>query len=178
MRTWTVPEMTDTALSPVAVAEPDVAQRLAADNLIKNYVIMAMGAGLIPSPVVDMLAVTALEVKMITDMAKTYDFPVPHKLVAIKLLVSVAGSVGSVYLATKLNTVVKAAPVVGHALHVGLLSISGGAAVYAVGKIFQAHYESGGSFLSSDNATIRHFFKDKYREGHRVVSDWAGSPLR
>jgi hypothetical protein len=76
-------------------------------------------------------------------------------------------------MAMRFASVIKMAPGVGHALHTSLFSISGGAAVYAVGKIFQQHYESGGTFLSKNNSTIRRTFDEKYREGKRTVPQWA-----
>lgn len=153
--------------------DPLLARRRAANDTIRKYVLMAMGAGLIPSPLVDTVAVTALEVKMIADLGRVYDFPVPHKLVALKVLISLASSIGMIYLAVKFNSVVKAVPGVGHAVHASLLAISGGAAVYAVGKIFQEYYESGGSFLGKSDAELRREFEAKYREGMEVVPQWA-----
>lgn len=148
---------------------------LQADNCIKNHVIAAMGIGLVPSAVVDVVGITAIEVKMIRDLARVYDFPVPTKLVAYKIMISLVGSIGPVYFSTRMHTALKGVPLVGHAVYVGLLSITGGAAVYAVGKIFQKHYQSGGTFLSKDNAYIREYFKEKYVEGKQVVKSYAAT---
>lgn len=147
-------------------------QRLAADALIRKYVLASMGVGLVPVPLVDLVAVTAMEVKLITDMATIYEFPVPHRLVALKLLVSVVGSAGSVYVAAKMGTLVKTSPGVGHALHASLFALSGGVAVYAVGKLFQKHYESGGRFLGGGRAVVRRAFEDARTEGRAVVPQW------
>lgn len=143
--------------------------RREADVCIKNYVILAMGAGLLPSATVNVVVVTALEVKMIGSLARVYEFPVPKKLVLYKVLISLIGSLGSVYVSVKSRYALKGVPLIGYALHVGMMSIAGAAAMYAVGKIFQKHYESGGTFLSSDNSILRDYFKKKYAEGKRVV---------
>jgi uncharacterized protein (DUF697 family) len=147
-------------------------QRLETNNLIKNNVLLALGAGLVPSPLFDTVAVTALEVRMITKMATIYEFPVPHKLVILKVLVSLLSSVGMIYAAVKLQSLVKMAPGIGYMYHASLLSISGGAAVYAVGKLFQAHYESGGTFLTSDNAILKRTFRKHFDEGKKQVANW------
>ena len=144
-------------------------QRLRADNCIKNHVIAAMGVGLIPSVVVEVAGVTGIEVKMIRDLAQVYEFPVPHKLVAYKILISLIGSIAPYYLATQMRSAVKVVPLFGHAVYTGFLSVTSGAAVFAVGKIFQKHYESGGTFLSADNSSLRSYFKDKYREGQALA---------
>lgn len=164
--------MTDTQLThPASIDRAAVSdgQRLTADNVIKNYVIMAMGTGLIPSAAVDVIGITALEVKMIGDLARVYEFPVPSRLVCYKILISLIGSIGPVYLSARMHAVLKSVPLIGHAVYVGLLSVTGGAAMYAVGKTFQKHYESGGTFLSSENSVLKRFFKAKYEQGRRVV---------
>ena len=155
-------------------AVPSV-KRLAADNIIKNYVILAMGTGLIPSSIIDVVGITALEVKMIGDLARVYDFPVPSKLVRYKILISLIGSIGPVYLSTKMHSALKSVPLIGHAVYVGMLSITGGAAMYAVGKTFQKHYESGGTFLSRENSFLKKYFRQKYREGKKVVPEYVNS---
>lgn len=155
--------------------EPEIDETipLRAENCIKNHVIAAMGIGLIPSAAVDVVGITAIEIKMIRSLAHLYRFPVPHKLVAIKVLISLIGSIGPVYVSVKMHSALKGVPLVGYAVYVGLLSITGGAAVYAVGKIFQAHFESGGTFLSKDNKYIRDYFDKKYTEGKQAVKGYA-----
>jgi uncharacterized protein (DUF697 family) len=146
---------------------------LRAENCIKNHVIAAMGVGLIPSGLVDVIGITGIEIKLICELAKVYSFPVPNKLVVYKILISLIGSLGVVYFSSKMHSAFKGVPLIGHAVYVGLLSGTGGAAVYAVGKIFQEHYESGGTFLSKDNKYIRNYFKEKYVEGKQAVKGYS-----
>ena len=151
-------------------ADADLEQRrLAADSCIKTHVIAAMGTGLIPSVVLDAAAVAVIEVKMIRDLARLYHFPVPRRLVAYKLLISLASGLGMVYVANRMSTILKGVPLLGVALYVGAFSLAGGAAVYAVGKIFQRHYESGGTFLGGEPDVVRAHYRDAYREGMLVL---------
>ena len=143
--------------------------RVAADDCIKNHVIAAMGIGFVPSFLVEVIGVTGIEVKMIRDLAEIYHFPVPTKLVAYKVLVSLIGSIAPFFVAAKLHSAVKTVPIFGHATYLAVLSVTNGAAVFAVGKIFQRHYESGGTFLSSDNSELRKYFRKSYDEGKDVV---------
>lgn len=144
-------------------------KRLRADLCIKNHVIAAMGVGLVPSFVVELVGVTGIEIKMIRDLARVYDFPVPHKLIAYKVLISLIASVAPFYAAARLKSAVKGVPVVGHAAYVGFLSAASGAAVYAVGKIFQKHYESGGTFLGRDKETLQSSFKQELENGKKLA---------
>jgi uncharacterized protein (DUF697 family) len=140
-----------------------------ADAIIRKYSLYAMGCGLIPAPVVDMLAVTALEVRMIHELSTVYRFQFPSKLVLYKIVISLLGSIAPVYFSNQLKNGVKAIPGIGMFAASGLLVVVNGASVYAVGKVFQRHFESGGTFLSSDNALIRSFFKESYQEGKQVL---------
>jgi uncharacterized protein (DUF697 family) len=158
--------------SPVSdanVLDPAQTAALRADNIIRKHIIGAMAAGLIPFPIVDIAGVALLEVNMITELAAAYNFPVPRALVVYKLLISLAGAVGPIFFSLYFRNAVKALPLVGHAIYLGAFSLSGAASVYAVGKIFQKHFESGGTFLSSNNAVIRKFFAAKEAEGRTVV---------
>lgn len=142
---------------------------LRAENCIKNHVIAAMGIGLVPSALLDVAGITAIEVKMIRDLARIYEFPTPHRLVLYKVIISLVGSIAPVYFSTRMHAALKGVPLIGHAVYVGLLSVTGGASVYAVGKVFQMHFESGGTFLSKENSLIRDYFRKKLSEGKRVV---------
>lgn len=144
---------------------------LRAELCIKNHVIMAMGVGLVPSALLDVVGIAGLEVNMIRELARLYHFPTPHRLITYKITLSLLGSIGPVYLSNRMHSVLKGVPLVGYAVYIGMLSITGGAAVYAVGKIFQMHFESGGTFLSKDNSLIRDYFKKKYTEGKQVAKD-------
>ena len=148
-------------------------QRLAADAVIKDHVLLALGAGLIPVPLVDIAAITMIEVNMIGDLARVYDFPVPHKLIRYKILISLLGSIGPLYAADHLHGALHAVPLIGFAASAVTLSMTGGVAVYVVGRAFQKHYESGGVFLSTRNASVRKFFGEVRKEGKDVVPRYA-----
>lgn len=143
------------------------ARRLKADVCIKNHVIVAMGVALVPSFFIEISGVTGIEVSLIMDLATLYAFPIPNRLIAYKVLLSLVISLGPIYLAIRLRSGIKMVPVAGHAAYFGFMSLNNAAAVYAIGKIFQAHFESGGQLLSKDNALLRRLFRQNYEEGKR-----------
>jgi hypothetical protein len=57
----------------------------------------------------------------------------------------------------------------GFAAYAVLMGGSAGVSVYAVGKLFQKHYESGGTFLSSSSDVVKAYFKNRYAEGEKIV---------
>lgn len=154
----------------LSTADEDLAtRRLKADVCIKNHVIAAMGVALVPSFFIEISGVTGIEVSLIMDLATLHAFPIPNRLIAYKVLLSLVISLGPIYLAIRLRSGIKMVPVAGHAAYFGFMALNNAAAVYAIGKIFQAHFESGGQLLSKDNAWLRRLFKQRYEEGQRQL---------
>ena len=147
-------------LVPKTSAGGQDSRAVRAENLIKSHVIAAMGAGVLPlTPIFDIVAVTAIEVRLIAKLAELYSVPVPRRHVLAKVLISIAGGIAPVYLAAKSRQLVTSLPWLGYGVYLGAMSIWSGVAVYAVGKIFQQHFESGGTLLSLDNRAIRELFE-------------------
>lgn len=133
---------------------------VAALEIVKKYALFSAGAGLIPIPVADFAAITALEVKMLHDLGDLYGVPFSQE----KVRPIVASIIGG-YTSTRVGygvggSVMKGVPVIGTAL--GLLSVPafGAGLTYAIGKIFIQHLASGGTFLDFNPDTVRaHFAK-------------------
>lgn len=140
-----------------------------ADQIVNRYSLIAVGFGVVPSPTVNSVAVLGLELQMINELAVVYHFPFPTRLAMIKVFTSLIGSLGPVYFALKSRAALGAVPIFGQLLSASIYSISGGLSVYAVGKIFQNHFETGGTLLSRDNRVLRKLFKKHYEEGKHVV---------
>jgi uncharacterized protein (DUF697 family) len=136
-----------------------------AHHTVKNYTIGAMAIGLIPLPLVDMVAVTAIQIKTIHSIAKQYEVPFSQNL-AKSLLISLLG--GTITLTTTI--LAKSFPVIGQATGIISAMIIGGATTYAVGKIFIEHFESGGTFLDFDPERMRAHFQELYEEGKQLAT--------
>jgi uncharacterized protein (DUF697 family) len=131
---------------------------VAAQEIVKMHALYAAGAGLIPFPVLDFAAITALEVKMLRELGNLYGVPFSQDRVR-PLVASLIGG----YSSTKLGygaggSVLKSVPLFGHAL--GMISVPafGAGLTYAIGKVFIQHFASGGTFLDFDPEKVRGFF--------------------
>jgi len=133
---------------PARTATNPVNRRQDAQRLVDRYAKYAAGAGLVPVPLVDVAAIGAVQLKMLGALARHYDVPFdPERGKAI--LAALTGSVMSSlagYQVLKLF-----GPLA------GILGVSGfaSAATYGVGRIFIAHFESGGTLLDVDVETSR-----------------------
>lgn len=130
--------------------------------VITRNVLWALGAGVVPMPLVDMVAVLAVELKMLKQLSDVYDAKFTDD-VAKKVVGSLLTSVGSVGLGIAVaGSLFKIVPVIGSTL--GVVSVPVFAATFtsALGKIFQMHLETGGTLLDFDPKAVRTHFKKEF----------------
>jgi uncharacterized protein (DUF697 family) len=152
-------------------AEQDLDLRSSqANNLIKKHVIVVMGASLVPFPLFDLLALTSVQLKMLHSLAKLYEVPFSKNL-GKSSIVSLLGGVMPTSTAMTLASLAKAVPGLGTATGVISVSLLGGATTYAIGSVFEQHFESGGTLLDFDAKKMRAYFSNKLEEGKGVVAD-------
>ncbi len=146
-----------------------------ATEIVSNNVALAMGAGLIPLPLVDFAAITAIQVKMGKELAEYYG--VDYKEDQIKGIVI---SLIAAYTSTSAASVTAAAaaksiPVLGAVFGVITLPVVAGGLTYAVGKVFIRHLESGRTFLTFSISEMQAGFLREVEKGKGVVSAQAKS---
>jgi uncharacterized protein (DUF697 family) len=143
---------------------------IAANSLIKNYVIAATGLGLVPIPVVDLGALMALQIKLVHGLASHYGVSFKENMVK-SLVTSLVSGGGAVVGVMGLSSLAKLVPVLGTLGGGASVAITGGAVTYAVGQVFAKHFESGGTLLNFDANKVREMFKRKVKEGEAVARD-------
>lgn len=138
------------------------------DPIIRNWTYAAAGAGLIPVPIVDLAAVAVIQLKMVADLSKHYDveFYKNQGKIAIGAL---TGSVVSRQLAPLVGSALKLIPVVGQFGGIVAMSVAAGASTYAVGRVFDMHFASGGTLLNFDAAKMKSVFTREYEKGKAVA---------
>lgn len=133
-----------------------------AETIVNQYATYSAGAGFIPMPLIDMAAVSGLQLKMISDMAKVYDLPFRQER-AKSIISALVGGIGSTALAYGAGgAVLRAVPFVGPVLGILSMPAFAYASTYAVGRVFVQHFESGGTFLDFDPAKVRAYFNAQY----------------
>jgi len=137
---------------------------------VKNYMWWSMGAGLIPVPWVDLVAVSSVQLKMLAEVSKVYGVPFQENSgkAAISSLVGFVlphamafGGIGSL---------LKAIPVVGVLAGAPAMGLFSGAYTWALGNVFIQHFESGGTFLNFNPEQVKEYFQKQFEEGQKVAS--------
>ena len=144
-------------------------ERLAkANDSVKNHTMAAISVGLVPVPMIDMAALTTIQLNMIYSLAKRYEVPFSKNLVKSLVSSLVAGST-PVTVALPLASFLKAIPIIGQTSGMISTSAIGAYSTYAIGHVFITHFESGGTFLDFDMKKAKQQFKELYEEGKKFV---------
>ena len=140
------------------------------DRIIRENVLWASGGGLLPVPILDMIAITAVEVKMLKELSALYELPFREHQVK-SILASLVAGVGAPTLGAVITaSLFKSVPILGAVS--GFIAVPGAAAAftYAVGKVFMQHFASGGTFLDFDPTKVREHFARQFEEGKLVAA--------
>lgn len=135
-----------------------------ADRMIKNYAVGSAAVGLIPIPVFDLIGLTALQLKMVNELADLFGVPFSGNLVRSLIGTMIGWTLGS-SLWYPLASLVKAIP--------GFGSLAGGASAaalsyavtYAMGKVFTEHFAAGGTILTFNPVVVRDYYQQQVQQG-------------
>ncbi len=140
------------------------------EGIILCHVCLAVSAGIVPLPVVDIAAVTGIQANMIREIAALYDEPF-MKETAVTLLTSIAGKTLLRTAGPQLiSSLAKAIPIIGQTAGMLSMPVLAGASTYAIGKTFQEHFASGGTFASFDANAMHGYYEEKLQGGQHVAA--------
>ncbi len=139
------------------------------EQVLRNHVLGALGVGLIPIPIVDLVALTGVQMNLLRRLAQEYDVPFSEDIVK-HLLASLIGSTIPLSFSHTFASLIKGIPLIGQTTGALAMPILAGATTYAVGKVFIQHFASGGTFLTFDPEKVRAFYHEKFKEGQEIAS--------
>lgn len=139
-----------------------------ADSLIQTQVMVSMGAGLVPIPILDIAAVTAVQLDLVKQLSQVYGVQHQGGMVDKGLVTALTGSI----FARIGASFIKVIPVVGSMLGGVSMAIMSGASTYAVGQVFKRHFEAGGDFSNFNPASARSLFDEEYERGKHMAEEW------
>lgn len=167
----------------IEVKEPEVkksenldweGRKAETDRLIKNHTYGSMGVGLIPIPVVDFLALTGIQIRLLYKLSKFYGVEF-SKDKAKNIISALVGSYVPVAAAGPIASMVKMVPIIGQVTGALTMLATGGACTYAVGRVFVQHFESGGTFLDFEPEKVKEYFAEQFKEGQKFATEKAAS---
>lgn len=135
-------------------------------SIIRNHIVWSMGAGLIPLPIADIAAVSAVQLDMVKQMSRLYDVnfdEMQGKTLITTLVGSSMARVGA--------SAIKLIPGIGSLVGSVAMPVLSGASTYALGQVFKQHFETGGTFLDFDVDRLRKYYSEQFEKGKKVASD-------
>lgn len=165
--------MTDQALVPAIDTGLRAAQAM---DIVKRNMLWSAAAGVVPMPLIELVAITGIEVKLVNELADHYKVPFRKDLAKTAVL-SLVGGLGSVALGKMVAlSSMRVIPVVGQL--VAAVSVPGMAAAvtYALGRVFVSHFEAGGTLLDFDPAEMRAYFRAEFDKGLKQAATEATAP--
>ena len=129
-----------------------------ATKLVDRFAIWSGVAGLVPIPVVDLLAVGGLQVQMLRRLSQIYDVDFSENR-GKAVIAALAGTMIPATSGMGAASALKAVPILGmlasRLRHAGAV----GRRQFAIGKAFIQHFESGGTLLDFNPPDYRDFVK-------------------
>jgi uncharacterized protein (DUF697 family) len=136
-----------------------------AANIIVSAMKWSAAAAIVPVPVLDIVALGAVQTRMVMDLSELYGETASKQ--SARALVSVLlGSLlpGAAAGLTGVS-LVKAAPVIGTLVGAGAMAGFGAAATYAIGKVFVKHFERGESITTFSPTEIKDQLTAEFKKG-------------
>jgi uncharacterized protein (DUF697 family) len=134
----------------------------AASKLVDRFSLWSGAAGLIPVPLVDIVAVGGVQLEMLRRLSEIYSVPFSENR-GKSLIASLAGSVIPASTATTtvvgVSSALKAVPGVGTVISAFTMPAFSACATYVIGKVFIQHFASGGTLLDFNPPDYREFIK-------------------
>lgn len=133
------------------------------DELIKKYVFQSGVTGFIPIPFMDALGLMGVQQLMLYDLSKLYNVPY-SKASAKTWITGLTSGLTSQAVRPMMGSALKLIPGIGTLAGGASMALLGGASTYAIGKVFQQHFEDGGTLENFDIEIGKETFEAEYQK--------------
>ena len=142
-----------------------------AESMVKDHMLISLGLGLIPIPLVDVATGLGSNVWMVKRLCDAYGVPFINSAARGSIL-AIMGTVSSVGMAVTIGfSLGKLIPGIGTAAGVTTLPIANAATTYVIGKMFIGHFELGGTLFDFDPRSNKAYVNDLYSRGKDMAVD-------
>ena len=133
-----------------------------AAELVDRLSLWSGAAGLIPVPLVDVVAVWGVQLHMLRRLSEVYGVPFSENR-GKSILTSLAGAMSAATAATTMTSLMKGVPIIGTAIGALTMPAVAACGTWVIGKVFMKHFASGGTLLNSIHRTIVNLLRCKRR---------------
>ncbi|MFP4474603.1 MAG: YcjF family protein [Desulfatibacillaceae bacterium] len=146
-------------------------KREEATRIINKNIVWCVGIGFIPFPLLDMVALTGIQVKMLAELAELYEVSFNEQSGKSAVGALIGGLAPGVMTRGMVGSAMKSVPLFGTLAGMVTMPVLAGATTYAVGRVFEQHFASGGTFLTFDPEKVREHYERMFEEGKKKALD-------
>lgn len=133
------------------------------NGIIKRYTLISTASGLVPLPLWDLAALAGVQLKMIQELGNLYNLKINNN--AGKATLGVATTTFFASSVTGLGaSILKIIPGVGTLLGNAAFYGYAAASTYAVGKVFNQHFASGGTMLTFSPEKMKEAYRNHFND--------------
>jgi uncharacterized protein (DUF697 family) len=147
----------DEAIAATTTAPTDERGEMAS-KLVDRFAIWSGVAGLVPVPVVDIVAVGGIQIQMLRRLSQIYGVEFSENS-GKAVIAALAGSMIPTTSGMGAASVLKVVPFFGTIISAFVMPTLSAGATYAIGKAFIQHFASGGTLLDFNPPDYREFVK-------------------
>lgn len=151
--------------TPAEVPQKKKQTSAQAKRIIHNYVKWSAGTALIPLPVADMIAVTAIQLRMLKKLCDFYGITFSEYMGKVLI----GSLIGGANVGLMSASLLKVVPVFGLPVSISSSMVVSGAITYAVGIVFIHHFENGGTLKNFKPSEHKKDFVSAYQEAEKQV---------
>ena len=150
--------------SSASTPTPEQEREETASQLVDRFSLWSGAAGLIPIPLVDVVAVGGVQLQMLRKLSEIYGVPFTDNR-GKSVIASLAGAIIPASTATTtamaFGSLIKGVPGIGSAIGALTMPVYSAGVTYVIGKVFMKHFASGGTLLDFDPPDYREFIKQQ-----------------
>jgi uncharacterized protein (DUF697 family) len=147
------------AASDASAATPGSREDVAT-KLVERFALWSGVAGLVPVPVIDVLAVAGIQLQMLRRISQIYEVPFTENS-GKAVLASLAGTMIPTTSGIGAASLLKTVPIAGMLASAFVMPALSAGATYAIGKVFVQHFATGGTLLDFNPPDYREFIKSQ-----------------
>ena len=138
-----------------ATTEPNLTPLQHSEAIIKHYSLIGGGVGFVPLPFINWAGIITVQAIMVAEIGKAFGVAPTTKERIRTLIVALVASIFQKELGIRLAGGLLLVPVIGSAAAIFATPAMAWAATQGIGKVFETHFASGGTFLDFDPVKVQ-----------------------
>ena len=135
-----------------------------AETTVKGYAVGSLAvAPLVPVPLLDLAALAALQLVMVSSLAAAYELKCLPSTKLKSVISTFLGWTIAASISPYLGYLLRGVPLIGSVAGAMSLTALYAASTYATGKVFIQHFESGGTFLTFNPDDVRDYYEKEFQ---------------